>query len=271
MRHSTAASARLGDASTATTPPVIIELPQTTADAAACSLVPRTATTLRHAARRQATRTSHTTDVSDGRGTGLRSAVMNDAANTHAAWLAQVHEEALEPELPICDAHHHLWLDEGHTGWPYTLDDLHRDTGSGHNVVRTVFLECGAQYRTEGPAAFRPVGETEFVAAAAQASVASGGAEIAAIVSSADLLDDSLDAVLDAHDAAGGGRFRGIRYITAQDEYKPLAMSTPPGVMQNDRYLAGVRRLGARGLTYDTCATSTRSPSSSPSPGPART
>src|SRR4051794_4140573 len=177
---------------------------------------------------------------------------MNDAANTHAAWLAQVHEEALEPELPICDAHHHLWLDEGHTGWPYTLDDLHRDTGSGHNILRTVFLECGAQYRTEGPAAFRPVGETEFVAAAAQASVASGGAEIAAIVSSADLLDDSLDAVLDAHDAAGGGRFRGIRYITAQDDYKPLAMATPPGVMQNDRYLAGVRRLGERGLSYDT-------------------
>jgi predicted TIM-barrel fold metal-dependent hydrolase len=176
---------------------------------------------------------------------------MNDAANAHAAWLAQVHEEALEPDLEICDAHHHLWLDEGHTGWPYTLEDLHRDTGSGHNVVRTVFLECGAQYRAEGPAAFRPVGETEFVAAAAQASVASGGAEIAAIVSSADLLGDDLDAVLDAHDAAGQGRFRGIRYVTAQDDYKPLATTTPPGVMQNERYLAGVRHLGARGLTYD--------------------
>ena len=24
-------------------------------------------------------------------------------------WLAQVSEEALDPELPICDAHHHLW------------------------------------------------------------------------------------------------------------------------------------------------------------------
>jgi len=177
---------------------------------------------------------------------------MNDATNAHAAWLGQVQEEALEPDLAICDAHHHLWLDDGHTGWPYTLEDLHRDTGSGHNVVRTVFLECGAQYRADGPAAFRSVGETEFVAAAAQASVASGGAEISAIVSWADLLDDDLDAVLDAHDAAGQGRFRGIRYITAQDDYKPLAMSTPPGVMQNERYLAGVRRLGARGLSYDT-------------------
>ena len=24
-------------------------------------------------------------------------------------WLAQTVESALEPELPICDAHHHLW------------------------------------------------------------------------------------------------------------------------------------------------------------------
>ena len=41
------------------------------------------------------------------------------------AWIAQVAEAALEPELPICDPHHHLWLDDGHTGWPYTLEDLH--------------------------------------------------------------------------------------------------------------------------------------------------
>ena len=25
------------------------------------------------------------------------------------AWLARTTEEPLEPELPICDAHHHLW------------------------------------------------------------------------------------------------------------------------------------------------------------------
>src|SRR5215218_5293749 len=184
----------------------------------------------------------------------IRSTVrrMNEAAKTHAAWLAQVGEDVIEPELAICDAHHHLWLDEGHTGWPYTLEDLHADTGSGHNVVRTVFLECGAEYRTDGPVALRPVGETEFVAATARAASASGGAEIAAIMGAADLLHDRLDEVLDAHEAAGQGRFRGIRYITAQDAYAPLSTSSPPGVMQDDRYLAGVRRLGERGLTYDT-------------------
>ena len=27
----------------------------------------------------------------------------------NAEWLAQTVEAALEPELPICDPHHHLW------------------------------------------------------------------------------------------------------------------------------------------------------------------
>ncbi len=186
---------------------------------------------------------------------------MNDAdtadsgaakAQAHEAWLAQVQETALEPELPICDAHHHLWLDTGHTGWPYPIEALHADTNTGHNVVHTVFLECGAEYRTDGPAHLRPVGETEFVAATAQSPAAATGAQIAAIVGSADVLHPALDAALDAHEAAGAGLFRGIRYIVAQDDYKPLSMGTPPGVMQDARYLAGVRRLGERGYSYDT-------------------
>ena len=75
-------------------------------------------------------------------------------------WLDQVIEETLEPDLPICDPHHHLW------DYPenrYLLDDLLEDTNSGHNVVSTVFMECGAMYRAAGPEAYRPVGETEFV------------------------------------------------------------------------------------------------------------
>lgn len=172
-------------------------------------------------------------------------------AEDHAAWIAQVSETALEPELPICDPHHHLWLDSGHTGWPYTLADLHADTSSGHNVVRTVFLECHAEYRTDGPDRFRPVGETEFVAALAEESAASGQAEIAGIVGSADLaLGEAVTEVLDAHIEAGRGRFRGIRYITAQDPHPPLSMGDSVA-MDDPRYLAGVRSVGAMGLTYD--------------------
>ena len=117
-------------------------------------------------------------------------------ASEHAAWIAQVTEEAIDPDLPICDPHHHLWLDRGHTGWPYTLDDLLDDTGAGHNVVKTVFLECRAQYRTDGPTHLRPVGETEFVVELAEQSASraadtaaaggGGGAEIAGIMGHAD-------------------------------------------------------------------------------------
>ena len=55
------------------------------------------------------------------------------------AWLAKVHEDALEPELPIVDPHHHLW---DHPGSRYMLDEILRDTGSGHRVLMTVFVEC---------------------------------------------------------------------------------------------------------------------------------
>ena len=178
------------------------------------------------------------------------------SAEDHLAWIAQVVEEPLEPELPICDPHHHLWLDQGHTGWPYTLADLHADTeaeanGISHNIVRTVFLECHAQYRTDGPEHLRPVGETEFVIELAEESTASGQAEIAAIVGHADLaLGDAVEEVLAAHDEAGRGRFRGIRYGTAQDDHPPL--SRPDALTMDDpTYLAGVRTVGAMGFTYD--------------------
>jgi predicted TIM-barrel fold metal-dependent hydrolase len=169
----------------------------------------------------------------------------------HAAWIAQVSEDALEPDLPICDPHHHLWLDNGHTGWPYTLDDLHADTGSGHNIVRTVFLECHAEYRTDGPRHLRPVGETEFVRVEAERSAVSGQAEIAAIMGNADVsLGDAVEEVLAAHEDAGGGRFRGVRYITAQDDHPPLAMGSS-AAMDDPAYLDGVRKVGAMGYTYD--------------------
>ncbi|MFN0090273.1 MAG: amidohydrolase family protein [Acidimicrobiales bacterium] len=170
----------------------------------------------------------------------------------HTDWLAQVNEAALEPDLPICDPHHHLWLDKGHTGWPYTLEDLHADTGSGHNVVRTVFLECGAEYRQSGPKELRPVGETEFVAELAERSAAGGGAEIAGIMGTANLLlGDAVEEVMAAHEAAGRGRFRGVRFIAAYNEHPPLAVGAGPGLMQDERYLAGVRKVGALGYTYD--------------------
>ena len=48
----------------------------------------------------------------------------DDPGKMHSDWIAKVVEDVLEPEIPILDPHHHLWLDEGHTGWPYTLEDF---------------------------------------------------------------------------------------------------------------------------------------------------
>ena len=76
------------------------------------------------------------------------------------AWLAQVVEDAIEPDLPICDPHHHFWDREGDR---YLLDQLTDDLGGGHNVTQTVFIECHSMYRASGPEEMRSVGEIEFV------------------------------------------------------------------------------------------------------------
>src|ERR1700752_2475396 len=99
-------------------------------------------------------------------------------------WLAQRTEAPLEPELPIVDAHHHLWE---HAGMGrFSLEDLHAETSRGHRVEATVFVEWLWGYRTKGPEHLRPVGETETIAAIA-ADSRGKGAEIRGIVSYADL------------------------------------------------------------------------------------
>lgn len=168
-----------------------------------------------------------------------------------------VNEPILEPELPICDPHHHYWH---HPTSPYLLEDLHADTTSGsgglsHNVVSTVFVDCGAEYRSDGPEHLRPVGETEFITEAAIRSESSSAATIAAIVSFADLaLGDGVAEVLEAHVMAAQGRFRGIRHITAWDASPKFhaAHSNPSeGLMGTDDFRAGFDVLGRMGLSYD--------------------
>ena len=88
-------------------------------------------------------------------------------------WLAQTTETALEPDLPICDPHHHLWVHRpGAVQTRYVLDDMLDDLAGGHNIVSTVFIECGAEFKADGPEALRCVGETEFVRNVAEAAEA---------------------------------------------------------------------------------------------------
>jgi L-fuconolactonase len=164
----------------------------------------------------------------------------------------------IDPEREIVDPHHHLWTaaDVGDTPGPYLLADLLADVGSGHRVTRTVFVECGVQYRTDGPEHLRPVGETEFAAGVAVASEASDGATIAGIVAHADLSQplEQLDEVLDAHDAAGRGRFRGVRDSLASAP-PGVRLAIPggaaPGRAADPDFRRGVARLGERGLPYE--------------------
>jgi predicted TIM-barrel fold metal-dependent hydrolase len=170
------------------------------------------------------------------------------------AWLDRVREEIIEPDLPIVDPHHHLWHDR--PSGRYLMDDLLADLDSGHNVVTTVFMQCGWMHRADGPVDFRPVGETEVVnAVAVLAASGAYGTRLACagIVGFADLRSPDLDAVLDAHVAAGGGRFRGIRHIVAWDDsiVPTSSIVPPPGLMHDPAFVRGVQRLGERGLSFD--------------------
>ncbi len=170
-------------------------------------------------------------------------------------WLARRTETVLEPELPIVDPHHPWWE---RPGWNYMLDDLLADTNSGHNIVGTVFVQCRSMHRAEGPEEFRPVGETEFVngVAAMSASGGYGTTKICAgIVGHTNLLTGAhASDVLEAHIRAGGGRFRGIRHITAWDADPSLmnpAYAPPPGLMFDPVFRAGFACLAPLNLTFD--------------------
>ncbi|RMD50004.1 MAG: amidohydrolase [Alphaproteobacteria bacterium] len=170
-------------------------------------------------------------------------------------WLDQVHEPILEPEREIVDPHHHLWeRPEG----SYLLEDLWADTGSGHKVVQTVFIECRAWWRQDGDPELAPVGETERVAAIArEAARRPERAQIAGIIAWADLRrpPEALERLLDAHAEAAGGLLRGIRQAGAHDP-EPEALTIPgregPGLYADPDFRRGLAHLGARGLTYET-------------------
>lgn len=171
-------------------------------------------------------------------------------------WLAGTIEDVVEPELEIVDPHHHLWAQPVGTRWPrYDLDDLRVDTGSGHRVTETVFIDCAASYRTEGPAPLRPVGETEWVATRAAESARTPGARIAAIVSHARLtLGEAVEEVLDAHVAAGGGLFRGIRDAGAWDADERISRThtdPPPEMYAMASFRTGMGVLARMGLTFE--------------------
>jgi len=165
-------------------------------------------------------------------------------------WLSRESpEEVIEPDLPIIDPHHHLWDLRNSSVQPnasfqqkvYFCEDIMNDINAcGHNIVQTVFAQCGAFYRADGPEEMKCVGETEFVhgiAAMSQSGIYGQSRLCTGIFGSADLrLGSDVERVLKAHMAASP-YFRGIR-------------SPFPGDL-NDDFMAGYAKLSELNLSYD--------------------
>jgi predicted TIM-barrel fold metal-dependent hydrolase len=167
-------------------------------------------------------------------------------------WLKLTNETPIDPETIICDPHHHLWYP---ASGGYSLEDFHRDISGGHHVVQTVFIESRKMLRSLGPPEMMPVGETEFIRelVISDAGKTSINVDVAAgIVGFADLtLGTAVAPVLEAHIAAGGGRFKGIRYITAWDASPKIKSSAKQSIMASPQFRKGFDRLSKYDLSFD--------------------
>jgi predicted TIM-barrel fold metal-dependent hydrolase len=170
-------------------------------------------------------------------------------------WLDRRKEPILEPELPIIDPHHHLLQ---RPGWRYLLEDLLLDTGSGHNIVATVYMEAHSMYRDQGAVEMQPVGETEFAngaAAMCSSGIYGKARACAGIVGHADLtLGSRVEPVLSALIRAGGERFRGIRHGVSWDADPSIvspASPARPGLLADKTFREGFAVLSRLGLSYD--------------------
>ena len=170
-------------------------------------------------------------------------------------WLALHVEEAIEPDLSIIDAHHHLW---DKPGARYLFEDMAADIASGHKIVATVFSEGRMGYREDGDIHLRSLGETEMIAAIARQSLAETGGRLriaAGISGYVDLaIGEAAGDVLDRHIEISGGRFRGVRNTSAwhaDPEARGSVILPPPGLLYDPAFRAGLRELTRRDLVFD--------------------
>ena len=174
--------------------------------------------------------------------------------DTDTNWIDLTTEEPIDPDIPICDPHHHFWDRPGNR---YMLDELLSDIGGGHKITETVFVECSAMYRKDGPESMRPVGELEFVQglAAQSASGGYGDTKIAAgIIGYADLsLGDNVIEVLEAQIDASRNRFRGIRNSSCWDQSPEITgyKNPPAGLLKDKNFRQGFSHLRRLGLSFD--------------------
>jgi predicted TIM-barrel fold metal-dependent hydrolase len=156
-------------------------------------------------------------------------------------------ETAVGPDLPIIEAHHHMW-----PAGRYDREDLKRDMSQGHDIVKTVFIDCSASYRADGPEHLKPVGETEW-------AVSQQGPDgiCAAIIGHVNMYLPAAQAAeaLDAHLEAGKGSFKGVRHNVAWDRHPDTnnaLRGAPEFALLDPVFQAATAEVAKRGLIFET-------------------
>jgi L-fuconolactonase len=166
-------------------------------------------------------------------------------------------EAIVEPDLPIIDTHHHLFL---RPYVRYLFDDFLEDINAGHNIVGSIYMDAQSMIRTEGPAIMRGLGEVEFALgmAAMSASGMFGPRRVAAAIVASALVSEgeSIADYLDRAIATAPALLRGVRQIamtTENPHIKPLLRyHVARGTLRGDVFRAGFRQVYARGLSFET-------------------
>ena len=158
-------------------------------------------------------------------------------------------EQILDPALPIIDPHHHLWKARPDR---YLLDDLVADLRTGHNVLATVFIQCGSEYRAEGPPGSDASGRRDRIRRRRCSCLRNRQLRPPASLRRhrrarrLHCLAIGIDPVLEAHVKAGGGRFKGIRHSGTYDAWhrtNRTAGSARQGCIADPAFRAGFARL----------------------------
>lgn len=176
-------------------------------------------------------------------------------ATEHESWLKLTIEDPVDPALPICDSHHHLYdrTNRLHPNRSCLVEEYLQDVGVGHNIVKTVFVQCGEMYKKDVPKEMQPVGKTEFVEGITDPTQKGKTQVAAGIVGFANLtLGAAVAPVLKAHIESGRGRFRGIRHACAWDSSSDIvSYSKTPKLLLDKKFREGFAYLQEYGLSFD--------------------
>ena len=174
-------------------------------------------------------------------------------------WLSLRKEEALLPDLPIIDPHHHLW----NVGFgKYYVEELLNDINfSGHNVKATVYIMSSSNtkiYSTQGPDEYKTLPEIEFATNEGKRSdlIPNNHVKVnASIVGSLDLTHGvKIKPVIEKGLEISEGRLKGIRMLLASHKDPRItsgAVKSDLGLMLHPNFIEGAKCLEEAGLSLD--------------------